>query len=57
MDMLYEANCFPHFIAFDGKVYCRISTQIYNEISDFEFAATKFLEYLKKYQQGELNVQ
>jgi hypothetical protein len=30
MDMLYEVNCFPHFIAFDGKVYLRISAQIYN---------------------------
>jgi hypothetical protein len=53
MDMLYEINCFPHFIAFDGKVYCRISTQIYNDLSDFEFAASKFLEYLKKYQKEE----
>jgi hypothetical protein len=57
MDMLYEVNCFPHFIAFDGKVYCRISTQIYNELADFEFAASKFLEYLKKYQSAEGKVQ
>jgi hypothetical protein len=48
MDMLYEANCFIPFFSFDGKVYCRISAQIYNEISDYEFGAVKFLEYLKK---------
>lgn len=30
MDMLYEDNCFPHFTSFDGKVYCRLSAQIYN---------------------------
>ncbi len=48
MDMLYEVNCFPHFTSFNGKVYCRLSGQIYNEISDYEFAATKFMEYLSK---------
>jgi hypothetical protein len=30
MDMLYEVNCFPHFTLFDGKVYCRLSAQVYN---------------------------
>lgn len=46
--MLYEVNCFPHFTSFNGKVYCRLSGQIYNDISDYEFAATKFMEYLAK---------
>lgn len=54
MDMLYEVNCFPHFFAFDGKVYCRLSAQIYNELSDFEFAASKFKEYLLKSQVSEV---
>lgn len=53
MDMLYEVNCFPHFFAFDGKVYCRLSAQIYNELSDYEFAASKFKEYLLRSQPKE----
>ena len=45
-------NCFPIFYKFDGKVYNRISVQMYNELSDFEFMATKFLEYLKDSKEG-----
>jgi hypothetical protein len=28
--MMEEVNCYPIIISFDGKVYCRISAQIYN---------------------------
>lgn len=30
MKMLYEDNCFPAFYQFDGKIWVRISAQIYN---------------------------
>ncbi len=47
-DMLYDVNCYIPIYTFDGKVYCRVSAQVYNEITDYEFAATTFLSYLKK---------
>jgi hypothetical protein len=37
--MLNYYNCYPVVYEFDGKVYCRISAQIYNDITDFQFAA------------------
>lgn len=46
--MMKEVNCYPIFYHFDGKNYCRISAQIFNEIGDYQFAAEKFLEYLSK---------
>jgi len=30
MQMLNEVNCFPAFLQLDGKIYCRISVQLYN---------------------------
>jgi hypothetical protein len=47
--MLDNANCFPPVGQFDGKTYIRLSVQIYNEMSDYEYMATKFLEYLAKH--------
>jgi hypothetical protein len=44
--MLKLYNCYPVVFEFGGKVYCRISAQIYNDISDFQFAAEKFLDLL-----------
>jgi len=41
------SNCFPAFFQFDGKIYWRISAQLYNEISDYEFAAKTILRYLE----------
>lgn len=48
-EMLQADNCFPIFYEFDGKIWIRISAQIYNVIGDYQFMATKFLNYLKKY--------
>ena len=50
--MLEEDNCAPIIFKFDDTIYCRISCQIYNELSDYKFAATKFLERLKKKQES-----
>lgn len=44
--MLKYFNCYPVIYGFKGKVYCRISAQIYNDISDYQFAAEKFLDLL-----------
>lgn len=33
--MLASDNCFPIFYEFDGKVWIRISAQIYNVIGDY----------------------
>jgi hypothetical protein len=33
--MLELYNCYPVVYEFDGKVFCRISAQIYNDISDY----------------------
>ena len=30
LQMLKEVNCFPVFLMFDGKVYSRLSAQLYN---------------------------
>lgn len=46
--MMDEYNCYPIFYQFQGKVYCRISAQIFNELSDYVFAATTFLNLLKQ---------
>ena len=46
MEMLKEDHCFPKIYQFDGAIYCRISAQIYNELSDYEFMAKRFLERL-----------
>lgn len=48
MAMMDEDNCFLAMLSFQGKVYCRFSAQIYNEMSDYEFAATRFLQRLTK---------
>ena len=50
--MLDEDNCFPIFYQFDGKVYTRISAQIYNELSDYAFMAKKFLDHLERRKKG-----
>lgn len=44
--MLKLYNCYPVVYEFAGKIYCRISAQIYNDITDYEFAANKFLDLL-----------
>ena len=49
MEMLKKDNCFPVFFQFDGKIWTRISAQLYNEISDYEFMANTVLAYLAKY--------
>ena len=41
--MFKNHNCYPVFFPLDGKVFCRISCQIYNELSDYQYAANKFL--------------
>lgn len=48
--MLDKYNCYPIFYKFDGKIFCRISAQIYNELSDYEFAANTFLHLLQQHQ-------
>lgn len=45
--MLDQYNCYPIFYKFNNKVFCRISAQIYNELSDYIFAANTFLTLLK----------
>lgn len=45
---MYKDNCFPIIFSFDGKVYTRISAQIYNELQDYEQAAIIFKEHLNK---------
>ena len=54
--MAMTDKCFPIFYKFDGKIYCRISVQIYNELSGYEFMANKFLEYLKIQKEGKLEL-
>lgn len=46
--MMDECNCYPIFYQFQGKVYCRISAQIFNELSDYIFAATTFMTLLQQ---------
>lgn len=46
--MLDEYNCYPIFYQFHGKVFCRISAQIFNQLSDYVFTATTFLNMLKQ---------
>lgn len=45
--MLDQYNYYPIFYKLNNKVFCRISAQIYNELSDYIFAANKFLTLLK----------
>ena len=45
-DMLNQDNCYPIFYQFDGKVWIRVSVQIYNDMSDYEFMANTFLRHL-----------
>jgi hypothetical protein len=42
-------NTYLVIYSFDGKIYTRISAQIYNDISDYQFVAQKFLEIIAKY--------
>ena len=57
--MMENDNCYPIMFAFDKKVYCRISAQIYNEMSDYEFMAEKFKNHLnsKKFDKKEKNIE
>ena len=41
--MMEKYNCYLVFYLFDGSIYLRTSTQIYNELEDYEFGAKKFL--------------
>jgi hypothetical protein len=45
--MLCEHKVVVYETGFDGEVYVRFSAQIFNELSDFELAASLFLEVLK----------
>jgi len=36
-------NTYLVLFSFDGKIYTRISAQIYNDITDYQFVANKFL--------------
>jgi hypothetical protein len=47
--MLMKDNCYPIFYLFDGKIWTRVSVQLYNEISDYEFMANTFLAHLNKH--------
>lgn len=49
MEMLKKDNCFPVFFQFDGKIWTRISAQLYNDLSDYEFMARTVLTYLQKW--------
>ena len=53
--MAVNDKCFPIFYKFNGKIYCRISVQIYNVLSDYEFMANKFLKYLNQQKEGKLD--
>lgn len=44
--MLNEHNFYPTIFNFDGRTYWRISVQVYNEMSDYEFAANKLQEVM-----------
>jgi selenocysteine lyase/cysteine desulfurase len=46
-EMMDEDNTFPIFYRFDGKVWIRLSAQIYNELQDYEFMATRFKHRLE----------
>lgn len=47
--LMEKYNTYLVIYSFDGKIYTRISAQIYNEISDYQFVAQKFLEIIAKY--------
>lgn len=49
--MQYEYNCYPVFYKFDNKVFIRISVQLYNELSDYVYAANLFLQLLNAAQE------
>lgn len=51
--MMDEDNCYPIFFKFDNKVFTRISAQIFNEMSDYEFMATTFLKKLNNHKEKE----
>lgn len=42
--MLNKFNFYPIIFNFDKKTYWRISVQVYNELSDYEFAGNKLKE-------------
>ena len=52
-EMMDEDNCYPIFFKFDNKVFTRISAQIFNEMSDYEFMATTFLKKLNNHKEKE----
>lgn len=47
-ELLYQHNMNFLVNKFDGKIYCRISAQIYNELEDYRKVAELFLELLNK---------
>ena len=49
--MFNDHNCYPVFYEFDSKVFIRITAQVYNELSDYEYAANLFLQLLKAAQE------
>jgi selenocysteine lyase/cysteine desulfurase len=53
---LFERNTYlPIFIFNNGKVYTRLSAQIYNELSDFINAANIFLQVLNEIEENHLS--
>jgi hypothetical protein len=48
-DMLAKDNCYPIFYQFEGKIWTRVSAQLYNDITDYEFMANTFLAHLSRH--------
>lgn len=49
--MFNDHNCYPVFYEFDNKIFIRITAQVYNELSDYVYAANLFLQLLKAAQE------
>ena len=45
--MVYEYNTLVPFAIHNDKVYARFSAQIYNDLSDYDYASEKFIDALK----------
>jgi selenocysteine lyase/cysteine desulfurase len=45
---LFTHNTFVPYVVHNGKLYMRFSAQLYNELSDYEYAADAVIKVLKK---------